>query len=110
MARHVQIQMVDDLDGTPAEETITFSLDGTSYEIDLNKEHAQDLRKTLEPYIAPARRATTSRRGASKPSSARRGDTAEIREWAQKNGYKVSDRGRIHAEVVEAYDKAQTAA
>jgi len=107
MARHVQIQMVDDIDGREAAETVPFALDGNSYEIDLSAENAKKFRETLEPYIAPARRVKSStRRPGTTRSTGKPGQTAQIREWAQSNGFKVNSRGRIHADVVEAYEKA----
>lgn len=110
MAQKVQITLVDDVDQTPADETVTFALDGVTYEIDLNEKHATELREALATWIGHARRsggrkATTRRRsgGSGGSSSSQAG---EIREWARTNGYTVSDRGRIPAEVREAYAKA----
>ncbi|WP_309065314.1 histone-like nucleoid-structuring protein Lsr2 [Microbacterium sp.] len=113
MARRIVHQLVDDLDGSLLEsgegETVHFSLNGAAYEIDLNNEHAEELRAALAPYIKAGRRATTAGGGRT-PSSARRGsrnsDTAAIREWAKSNGYKVSERGRVPADVVSAYREA----
>ena len=109
MAQRLQIHYVDDLDGSDAEETVTFTVDGVSYEIDLSEQNAQSLRDSLKLYIDKARRvggrkATSgkSSRAASSPSD----ESKTIREWAQKNGYQVSGRGRISAEIREAYAKA----
>lgn len=108
MAQKVKILLIDDLDGSDAEETVSFAVDGVSYEIDLNSEHAAELRETFARWIGHARRSggrkNTSRRSSS--SSARGGDTGAIREWARENGYKVSDRGRVSAEIREAYAAA----
>lgn len=106
MAQRVSIVLEDDIDGSDADETVTFALDGTTYEIDLSAKNAAKLRDALAPYIGHARR-TAGRRssGRSSSRSAKR-DVADIRAWAKANGYKVSERGRISAEVQAAYDKA----
>ena len=109
MAQRVNIVLEDDLDGSEADETVTFALDGVSYEIDLNAKNAAALRDSLAQYVGHARRAT-GRRPAGRPAAAGRGtgkrDLADVREWARSNGHQVSDRGRISAEVQAAYDKA----
>ena len=104
MARKTQILLVDDIDGTDATNTVTFGLDGVAYEIDLNDENAQQLRTELEKWAAPARR--TGGRAKRGTGSGTSGDAAKIRQWASENGYKVSERGRIPAEIREAYAKA----
>lgn len=122
MARRIVHQLVDDLDGTVLEvgsgETVLFSLDGTAYEIDLTDENAAALREAFAPYIAAAR--SVSARSASTQTSGRgsstgRGrtqkragqrDYAPVREWAAQNGYAVSERGRVPANVLDAYDAA----
>ncbi len=110
MAQKVQITLVDDLDGGEASETIEFSLDGTSYEIDLSAQNAQKLRDSLASYIAEARRSGNRRRGGRTRSSARSsggaGSASDIREWARSNGFTVSDRGRVSAEIRRAYEAA----
>ncbi len=110
MAQKVQITLVDDLDGGEASETVEFGLDGTSYEIDLSRENAQKLRDSLASYIGEARRSSSRRRGGRTRSSARSsgvaGSAPEIREWARSNGFTVSDRGRVSAEIRKAYDAA----
>lgn len=119
MARKIVHQLVDDLDGTVLEvgdgETVLFSVDGTAYEIDLTHDNANALRETLAPYIDAARRVSNrpaSSRTASSSSAGRRQkragqrDYAPIREWAAKNGYELSERGRVPAQVLEAYDAA----
>ena len=109
MAQRVNIVLEDDLDGSPADETVTFALDGATYEIDLSAQNATALREALAPYVGHARRAA-GRRTATKATPGRSGggkkDTADVREWARANGHKVSERGRISAEVQAAYDKA----
>ena len=107
MAQRVNIVLEDDLDGSEADETVTFALDGVTYEIDLNAANAAGLRDSLAPYVGHARRAG-GRRAPGRPSSSRGGkrDLTDVRDWARKNGHKVSDRGRISAEIQAAYDKA----
>ncbi len=114
MAKKTITILTDDLDGTelPAGSRSTrFALDGVEYEIDLSAENARALADALSPYISAARRVGgTARAAASRPRSrAPRGDAerlAAIRAWAQGNGYTVGDRGRIKAEIVEAYEAA----
>ena len=117
MAQKVQVILVDDLDGGDAVETVSFALDGVSYEIDLNEENAARMRDELAAWVGHARRTggrSSSRSGAgrgarrssSKPAAASGTDTAVIREWARQNGHAVSERGRIKADVLEAYHAA----
>ena len=107
MAQRVNIVLVDDLDGGNAEETVRFGLDGSSYEIDLSATHAKDLRTALEPFVAVARKsATRGPRAGRQGTPSRNNDVAQIRQWARENGYTVSERGRIQADIVEAYRKA----
>lgn len=115
MARRIVHQLVDDIDGSLLEagegETVHFSLNGTSWEIDLNEEHAKELRDALEPYISAGRRAGSGNAPRSSSSSsrkrpARNPEVAAIRAWANDNGYSLSERGRIPAPVIEAYNKA----
>ncbi|MGO4455149.1 histone-like nucleoid-structuring protein Lsr2 [Arthrobacter sp. RAF14] len=107
MAQRVKIILVDDVDGGVADETIRFGLDGNNYEIDLSAENAQKFRGAFEEYITVARRVTSTTR-APKRAAAKGQDTAQIRKWAQENGYKVSSRGRVHADIIEAYHKANS--
>ncbi len=109
MAQHVQVVLVDDIDGGDATETVSFSLDGVSYEIDLSDKNAARLRDSMATWVGHARRAggrTAARRGRPR-SSAAGNDLAAMREWGRKNGFKVSDRGRISAELQEAYGQAK---
>jgi hypothetical protein len=105
MAQKVQVLLVDDVDGATAEETVTFSLDGVSYEIDLTAEHARELRDGLARWVGHARKVSgrpvgrPARRGPRAGSS----DATVIREWARANGFAVSERGRISASVKAAY-------
>jgi len=109
MAKKVQVLLVDDIDkSSPADETVSFSLDGVSYEIDLTSNNAGKLRDDLAVWIGHAertggRRATA--RSASK-GSGRKTDLSAVRTWARENGHQVSERGRISAQVQAAYDKA----
>jgi|SRR5690242_12599664 hypothetical protein len=109
MAQRVNIVLEDDLDGSEADETVSFALDGTTYEIDLSAANAAKLRDALAPYVGHARRAS-GRRAPARSTSSRSGgakrDLADVREWARANGHQVSDRGRISAEIQAAYDKA----
>jgi len=107
MAQKVQVVLVDDIDGGTAEETVTFSLDGVSYEIDLSAANAAALREAFAPYVGVARRVGGRSRGTRRATtrSSRAGST-DIRDWGRANGFDVSERGRISAELRAAYDKA----
>jgi hypothetical protein len=108
VAQKVNIILVDDIDGSDAVETVSFGLDGTTYEIDLNKKNAAGLRDALSGYVGHARKVTGSRGGRRSASSRTNiGPTArEVRDWARSNGYSVPDRGRIPADIRDAFDKA----
>lgn len=109
MAQIREIRLIDDLDGDTADETVEFGIDGKNFEIDLSKGNAGKLRDALAAYVAAARRAGGRRRGSSSPGAPARRPAIDreqnqaIREWARKRGMKVSDRGRIPADVLEAY-------
>ncbi len=118
MAQKVTVTLVDDLDGGTAEETVEFGVDGVAYEIDLSSDNAVHLRDALAGYVAHARKAGSGQRrrgggggpprrggGGSGRAAVDREQNQAIREWARKNGMNVSDRGRIPAEVLEAYHK-----
>jgi hypothetical protein len=102
MAQKVQVILIDDVDGSTADETVTFSLDGTNYEIDLTSRRADELRDALAPWIARARR-TNARKSRGSRSG---GEVAAIRAWAKAHGHPVNERGRISAEVRAAYEAA----
>ncbi len=113
MAQKVVTRLEDDIDGSEASETVVFGLDGQQYEIDLNDEHASDLREVLAPLISVARRSGGGAGGGRKVRAAapkrRTGDDIDpkaVRRWAEANGITVSPRGRISAEVVEQYRAA----
>jgi hypothetical protein len=106
MAQKVHIVLVDDIDQSDAEETVTFGLDGKEYAIDLNAKNARSLRDALAPYVAHAR-AVSGRSGRRSPAKAANGPApSEIRAWARDNGFDVPERGRVSAEVREAYAAA----
>jgi hypothetical protein len=106
MAQKVHITLEDDLDGGDATETVTFGLDGRTYEIDLNDKHAKALRDALARYVGAARRSGGGRGTAAKRRTQVGTSAREIRDWARSNGHKVPDRGRIPADVREAFEAA----
>lgn len=110
MVQKTQVVLIDDIDGTEGDETVTFALDGVSYEIDLSAAHAAELRDSLAQWIGHGRK-TASRTAPRATSGSRRGRTdreqlQKIREWARDNGHTVNDRGRIPGRVLEAYEAA----
>ena len=116
MARKVQVILSDDLDeNLSADETVSFSLDGTSYEIDLADKNAKEMRDAFSRYVSAARKVGRGNRasggGRSRATGGRmdREQAGAIRDWARKNGHAVSDRGRIPASVVDAYEAAHSA-
>jgi hypothetical protein len=111
MAQKTVITMTDDIDGSEATETVTFGIDGSSFEIDLNEAHAEDLREVLAPFMSVARRQGGGRAAArsSAPAKPRSGgdvDPKAVRSWAEANGVSVNARGRLKAEVIEQYRAA----
>lgn len=104
MAQRVQVMLIDDVDESEAAETVSFALDGVSYEIDLSSDNASRLRDDLARWVGYARR--TGGRKVSSVRSAANADLGKVREWARANGHVVSDRGRISAKVQEAYERA----
>jgi hypothetical protein len=113
MARRIVHQLVDDIDGTVLEvgegETVLFSLDGSAFEIDLTAENAAALRDALARYVSAARSISSSRASAEAARKRRRPgqqDYSAMRAWAADNGFKVSERGRVPASVIEAYEAA----
>ena len=108
MAQKVNIVLVDDLDGSDATETVSFGLDGTNYEIDLNDKNAASLREALAGFIGHSRKVTggRGRRGRTRTVTTGGPSAGELRAWGRSNGFEVSDRGRVSAEVREAFDKA----
>ena len=111
VAQRLVTQLVDDLDGAEltkrSGQTVSFGLDGRTYEIDLSNRNAKRLRDELQPYIDSGRK-LSRRRGAGSGGTQRdAAQTRHIREWAQSNGHDVSKRGRIPASVVAAYEAAR---
>ena len=116
MAQRVQVLLEDDLDGSEADETVTFGLDGAEYEVDLSATNAESLRDALAPWVGVARRTGGRRKRASQTRTASRSDgsgdggasAGDVRTWAVENGYEVSSRGRVPAEVRDAYARAHS--
>jgi hypothetical protein len=110
MAQKVNIVLIDDIDQSDADETVTFGLDGKEYAIDLNSEHAAALRDALAPYVAHGRPVSGGRARRASTGTTRAATTgtpaSEIRAWARDNGFDVPERGRVSAEVREAYSAA----
>lgn len=110
MARKTIIELVDDTDDSrSADETVEFGIDGVTYEIDLASVNADKLRADLNKWVESARRVSgRNRRGTGRRSTPKidRLQTAAIRDWASKNGHKVSTRGRVPAEIIDAYNTA----
>ena len=109
MAQKIQTLFIDDIDGSEAEGTVRFALDGADYEIDLNARHAAALRKALAKYIDAARRSTGAARRPARSgrrASASGVNTTEVREWANAQGIEVKDRGRVPAELVARFKAA----
>lgn len=100
MVQQKRVIVTDDLDGTEGAKPCRFAWQNTVYEVDLNDEHRDELLRALQPYIDAGRR--VGRRTA--PAKSSGDDRAAIRQWARENGHEVSDRGRISAAVVEAYN------
>lgn len=109
------VQLVDDIDGSPATTTIKFSVGGKNYIIDLSEQHADEFNKALAPYIKHARRARRGPANKRKPRSsseaarAKRQKNAQIRAWALENGVTVSKRGQLGQDIIAAYEAAHAA-
>jgi len=106
MAQRVQIILEDDYDGGTADETVSFALDGTEYEIDLSAKNAASLRDAISPWVGHARKTGGRRKRGTTAKSPASSSTSDIRAWALAHGHEVSSRGRVSAEVREAYEKA----
>jgi hypothetical protein len=107
VAKHVQTKLVDDIDGSEAAETVSFGVDAVGYEIDLNEQHAAELRDALAKYLAAARRTGGSRsatRRQSETPKRSRDDLPEVRAWLGEHGYPIKDRGRINDVWLADYD------
>ncbi|GAA0354531.1 Lsr2 family protein [Actinoallomurus spadix] len=105
MAEQVIKRLIDDLDGSEADETVSFAIDGIDYEIDLSAENAGILRDRLSQFVEHGRRAGGVRRPRGRAASSRQ-RSADIRAWAKARGIEVSERGRIPATVIEEYERA----
>jgi hypothetical protein len=113
MAKETTTRLIDDLDGSDADSTVSYTWQGQAYEIDLNDKNAEEFADALAPYLAASRKVgrgssgAASRRSASTAKPAGDVDPKKVRQWAQENGIEVSPRGRINAKVVEQYKAAQ---
>jgi hypothetical protein len=110
MAQRTQVILEDDLDGGSADQTVQFGINGVTYEIDLSDDNVAKLNSAFEPFIKAGRRVSGGRnipkRAAAKNTKTDPEQLKAIRAWAKDNGYKVSDRGRISADIVSAYEAA----
>jgi hypothetical protein len=105
MAKRIVETLVDDLDGSEADRTIAFSVNGEGYAIDLSSANAERFDAALAPFVDAARRTSSGRAGGGSRRRAGGGssDTKDAREWLRANGHQVSDRGRIPAPLLELY-------
>jgi Lsr2 len=119
MAQKVITEFIDDIDGSPAERTFTFAVDGTNYEIDLSTENIAEFKSAIGGFIESARKV----KGSSSSSNGRRArstganggrqsreQTQAVREWARQHGHNISNRGRIPSSIQQAFDQAHAAA
>jgi len=111
MAQRVNVVLVDDIDGSDAVETVGFALDGVDYEIDLSEDHAAELREAISLYVGHGRRVGGRRKSGRRAATSNgeggaNASAAEIRAWARENGWDVPERGRVSAEVREAFAAA----
>lgn len=109
MARKTFVELIDDIDGEKADETVSFALDGVAYEIDLSEENALKLRSELGAWADRARRVGGRRQRGTSTARSGSNDSARIREWARENGYDVPDRGRVAGAIRKAYEEAHGA-
>src|SRR5947207_17508 len=103
MAQKVHTLYVDDLDGSDAEGTVRFALDGAQYEIDLNAAHATALRDALAPYVEAGRKIPRRAGRNRRKATAKKVNSNEIRDWARTNGVEIKNRGRVPADVVTKF-------
>lgn len=106
MAQRVQVQLLDDITGEEAAETVTFGLDGVGYEIDLTSDNARRLREELMPYLSNSRKVRSRRGSPYRSTMPAQDESRRVREWAEKNGFTPSRRGRIKKSIVDAYQAA----
>ena len=106
MAQKVTVELEDDLDGSPADETVRFGFDATEYEIDLSEKNARAFRTQLAPFVEHARKPGRRPARRAARTAAGRQRSGEVRAWAKDHGIAVSARGRIPASVIEQYQAA----
>ena len=108
MARKVEVLLIDDIDDSPAAETIAFAFDGKPYEIDLSEQHAAELRESFARWVSAGRKVSTRvpTQSTGPRSRSDRKDLRQLRQWAAENGFTMSERGRISTAVQEAFDAA----
>lgn len=107
MAQRTEIVLTDDLDGTPADETVRFGVDGTHYEIDLSKRNAEQLRAALAPFMQAARRLPGAVRRPARPAARKAGpNPAAVRAWAKTEGIDVKEKGRVPADLMVKFQEA----
>lgn len=106
MAKKTFTHILDDIDGSEDAESLTFSYNNKSYEIDLSSKNKKKLEDALAPFIEAARSTGGARRSSGSSRGASRSDLAAVRAWAKDNGHDVSERGRVPASVIQAYDAA----
>jgi nucleoid-associated protein Lsr2 len=106
MSKSVSVIITDDLDGSENAQTVSFGLDGVSYEIDLAKKNRARLERALAPFIEAARRVPRGGRRRGGRGAGAPADRSEVRDWARSAGLQVSDRGRISADVIRRYEAA----
>lgn len=109
--RKVQVILIDDIDGSEAERTVQFSLDGSSYEIDLNAENVNKLEQALAPFVEKATKVSSARAAGNRATrrtatGGNRSKASEVRAWAKGQGIVVPDRGRVPNDVLEQYEAA----
>ena len=112
MAQKVSREFIDDIDGSEAERTFTFAVDGTNYEIDLSSQNIKEFNEAIAGFVENARKVKASRTGrrayktSSSDSGRSREQTQAIREWARQQGHSINDRGRIPTSIQQAFDQA----
>jgi hypothetical protein len=106
MAKTVNVVVTDDLDGAPQAETVAFAYNGQAYEIDLGQKNRAKLEKSLQPFMDAGRRSTQPRTVKTVRGNSAKVDRTAVRAWATAQGLKVSERGRISAEIMSKYEAA----
>jgi Lsr2 len=104
MATRTSVTLIDDIDGGVASETVRFTYDGKSYEIDLSEENLAAFAEAIEPFVANARNTTTPKRSSSGRARPDKEKSTRIREWARSQGIEIGVRGRIPSSVRQAYE------